>query len=178
MARSATVPRIAGLKGKERMIQETETADISSITEKWSKKRGNLIMVLHEIQNVYGHVPRSVALELARQMGVPLARIYEVLTFYHYFKLKPPGKFVISICMGTACYLKGALEIVREFEQRLGIVAGETTEDGMFHLQSVRCLGCCNLAPVAMINGRIYSRVHRDDVGRILAGYARSEEAV
>ncbi|MFC1600760.1 NAD(P)H-dependent oxidoreductase subunit E [Candidatus Sumerlaeota bacterium] len=160
------------------MIQETETADISSFIEKWSKKRGNLIMVLHEIQNAYGYVSRSVALELARQMGVPLARIYEVLTFYHYFKLRPPGKYVISICMGTACYLKGASDLVREFEQQLGVEEGETTEDGMFHLQSVRCLGCCNLAPVAMIKGRIYSRVHCDDVRRILAGYVRSEEAV
>ena len=154
----------------------TDSPDISAYIKKWSSKRGNLIMVLHEIQNSYGYVPRTISLELAREMKVPLARIYEVLTFYHYFKIEPPGKYVISVCMGTACYLKGAPDLVEEFEAQLGVVEGNTTQDGMFHLQSVRCLGCCGLAPVVMINGRIYSKVHRDDVRRILSDCHAFEE--
>ena len=160
------------------MSDITDAPDISAFMKRCRRKRGNLIMVLHEIQNAYGYVPRNIALELARQMNVPLARIYEVLTFYHYFKTEPPGKYVISICMGTACYLRGAAELLEEFGAQLGVEEGESTSDGMFHLQTVLCLGCCGLAPVVAINGEILSRVHRDDVRRILDSYATVKEAV
>lgn len=140
----------------------------STIAAKWRKKRGSLIMALHEIQGVKGFVPWEDAVELAEGMGVPLARIYEVLTFYNFFKLDAPGKAVISVCTGTACYLKGNDKVLEEFKKELGIGEGESTADKMFHLQSVRCVGCCGLAPVCVVNGKTYGRVSPGDVRNIL----------
>jgi len=99
--------------------QTVHTKSITEIASRWSSKQGSLIMVLHEIQNKYGYIPRDVAMELSRIIDVPLARIYEVITFYNYFKLQPPGKFNIAVCMGTACYLKGAPDILDEISERL-----------------------------------------------------------
>lgn len=151
------------------MPEQNLTADVSLAVKKWQKKRGALIMVLHDIQDRHGYVPRAVALELAQQMRVPLARIYEVLTFYNYFVLEPPAKFVISGCMGTACYLKGTPQVLEEFSKQLGIQVGETTSDGMFCLHTVRCVGCCGLAPVVMVNGKAHSKVTPRDVSNIIA---------
>lgn len=150
------------------MKMEEAAPDLTVVLKKWGSKRGNLIMILHEIQNHHGYVARSIALNVAREMNVPLARIYEVLTFYNYFKLDPPGRHVISVCKGTACYLKGAEDVVESMSERLHVCDGQTTDDGEFHLQTVRCLGCCGLAPVVMINGRIHSKVREYDVPRIL----------
>jgi NADH:ubiquinone oxidoreductase subunit E len=155
--------------------QTFDIKDISHLTEKWRGKQGNLIMILHEIQNKYGYVPRPVALTLSEHLGIPLARIYEVITFYNYFKLKPPGKFTISVCMGTACYLKGAPEILSEIKSVLTIEEGETTADGLFNLAPVRCLGCCSLAPVISINKTIHGRVKRKDIVDILNQYKIDE---
>ena len=154
------------------MTEPTFSADeVTAITEKWRGKQGNLIMILHEIQNKYGYVPRPLALSLATALDVPLARIYEVITFYNYFKLEPPGKYTISVCLGTACYLKGAPEVLAEIKSILNIEEGETTSDGLFHLAPVRCLGCCSLAPVISIDSTIYGRVKRKDVVDILRKY-------
>ena len=147
------------------------TTNLEKIAAKWSKKKGSLIMILHEIQGKYGYIPRQVAMDLSRVIDVPLARIYEVLTFYNYFKLKPPGKFNIAVCMGTACYLKGAPDILDEIEDRLNITIGETTKDGLFHLEAVRCLGCCGLAPVMTVNGEIHGKVKKGQVIEILSRY-------
>ena len=143
-------------------------SSLSVTLKKWSKARGNLIMVLHELQNHHGYVPRNMALEVGKALDIPLARIYEVLTFYNYFKLESPGKYVVSVCTGTACHLKGAGELVKEFKTLLGVKEGETTGDGMFHLQSVRCLGCCGLAPVVTVNEQVYGKVSAGDCENIL----------
>lgn len=140
----------------------------SQVAAKWRKKRGSLIMALHEIQGIKGYVPWEDAVEIAVGMGIPLARIYEVLTFYNFFKLEAPGKAVISVCTGTACYLKGNDKVLEEFKKELGIGEGESTEDRMFHLQCVRCVGCCGLAPVCVVNGKTYGRVTPTDVRGIL----------
>ena len=129
--------------------------EVKEIADSWKGKEGNLIMVLHQIQNRYGYVPREVSLVLSEILDVPLARIYEVITFYHFFRLTPPGKHTISVCMGTACYLKGGAEILTELEHLLCVKPGETTKDGQFHLEMVRCLGCCGLAPVLPIWGKV-----------------------
>lgn len=150
--------------------------DISEIASDWKGKEGNLIMILHRIQNKYGYVPRQVSLELSKHLDVPLARIYEVITFYHYFKLKPPGKHTISVCMGTACYLKGASAILNEFEKILGVVEGSSTEDGIFRLEVVRCLGCCGLAPVVKVDGKIYQGVKKNDVMDIISTFTKEEQ--
>ena len=157
------------------MSAEMMVPDISRTVKKWRKKRGSLIMALHEIQNRYGYVPRSVSIQLAQLMDVPLARIYEVITFYNYFNLEPPGKHNIAVCMGTACYLKGAPDVVKAFEKELDIVEGETTPDGMFHLESVRCVGCCGLAPVVVVDGETLSKVYPEDVKGIIAKFNEME---
>lgn len=150
--------------------------ELDSLAKKWKDKKGNLVMILHEIQNHYGYVPRDIAFELSRILDVPLARIYEVITFYNFFKLNPPGKHLISVCLGTACYLKGAPGILQEIKDFLHISEGQTTKDGMFYLQSVRCLGCCGLAPVMMIDDKTYGKVKRGDVIDILSKYSVAEE--
>lgn len=157
------------------MEQTVATRDIAALAEKWRGKKGSLIMVLHEIQNEFGYVPREVSLQLSHLLDVPLARIYEVITFYNYFKLDPPGKYTVAVCLGTACYLKGAPEIVDEIQSLLNIKEGETTTDGLFHLDVVRCLGCCGLAPVMKINGQIYGKVKRGEVMEILSKYKNED---
>ena len=154
------------------MVIETLGEDVRQVIERWKDKRGNLIMILHDIQDRYGYVPREASLEISRQMNQPLARIYEVLTFYNYFKLQPPGKCTISACLGTACYLKGAPTLIDEVRRLLHIEEGETTTDGLFHLQIVRCLGCCGLAPVITVGQKVYSAVKRGDISTIIAEHS------
>ena len=139
----------------------TEVSLASQVAAKWRKKRGSLIMALHEIQDVKGYVPWEDAYQIAEEMGIPLARIYEVLTFYNFFKLDAPGKAVISVCTGTACYLKGNDKVLEEFKKELNIGEGESTPDRMFHLH-------CGLAPVCVVNGKTYGRVTPNDVRNIL----------
>lgn len=151
--------------------------DIDRLIEKWKDRQGNLIMILHEIQNRYGYVPRGVSFELSRLLGVPMANIYEVLTFYNYFKTDPPGKHLISVCMGTACYLKGGMDILEELKSILNVEEGETSEDGVFQLQVVRCVGCCGLAPVVMIDETVHGGVKPADIPEILSRYSDSGAA-
>lgn len=150
--------------------------DIKRIADKWQGKEGSLIMILHELQNHFGYVPRAAALELSRAVAIPLARIYEVITFYNLFKLEEPGKHVISVCMGTACYLKGAPVLLKELKDVLGIEAGQTTADGTFQLEIVRCLGCCGLAPVMKIDDKIYGKVQKNQLIDILSEYTERKE--
>lgn len=142
---------------------------------KWASKPGNLIMILHELQTQFGYVSWEVAKEVAKKIDVPVARIYEVLTFYNYFKLEKPGDHVISVCTGTACHLKKADAILEEFRQKLGIKEGESTPDKKFHLQTVRCVGCCGLSPVAMIDDKVYSRLKSGDASRVIAEFEKQE---
>lgn len=157
------------------MDRDTASRIAETALEPWRDREGGLIMVLHHVQNHCGYVPRDVALEVARLLELPLARIYEVVTFYNYFKTEAPGKHVISICMGTACYLKGAPEILRAFQDALGIETGQSTPDRRFHLQVVRCLGCCGLAPVMTIGERVFGRVTPEQVKGIVAEYSQAE---
>ena len=135
----------------------------------WRDKPGNLIMVLHRVQEEYGYVPRDVALLLARELDVPLAKIYGVITFYHFFKLEKPGRNKISVCMGTACYLKGGEDLILELENLLGIGVNAVTEDGEFSVEAVRCVGCCGLAPVLTVNNEVYGKVTKAKLPEILA---------
>lgn len=159
------------------MHDEKLSDDIKNIVKKWEGKKGSLVMILHDIQNLYGYVPRQTSLQLSNYLDVPLARIYEVITFYHFFKLNPPGKNLIQVCMGTACYLKGASDLLRKLRDTLGVKEGESTKDGLFHLEVVRCLGCCGLAPVIKINDKVYSKVRKDQIDGILAWYRLKEVA-
>ncbi|MFA6357723.1 MAG: NAD(P)H-dependent oxidoreductase subunit E [Candidatus Omnitrophota bacterium] len=155
------------------MVEEKKSMpeEIADLVKKWQDKEGNLIMILHELQNYYGYVPRPAALELSRVLRTPLARIYEVITFYNFFKLEPPGKHIISLCLGTACYLKGSAILLNEIKSLLNVEEGQTTKDGLFQLDVVRCLGCCGLAPVIKIDDKIYGKVEKNQVMGILSGY-------
>jgi len=137
----------------------------------WKDKPGNLIMILHKAQEEYGFIPREVAFKLAEVLGVPLAKIYGVITFYHYFKLEKRGKNIIAVCMGTACYLKGGEDIVKELEVILGVSLNDMTPDGKFSIEAVRCLGCCGLAPVMSINGTVYGKLQKSQLPEILSKY-------
>ncbi|MFW5777076.1 MAG: NAD(P)H-dependent oxidoreductase subunit E [Spirochaetota bacterium] len=142
---------------------------ILDFIEEWREKPGNLIMILHRVQEEYGYIPREVALALAGEMGVPLAKIYGVITFYHFFKLQKPGRNKISVCMGTACYLKGGEDLIDELENLLGIGVNAVTDDGEFSVEAVRCVGCCGLAPVITINGEVYGKLTKAQLPEILA---------
>ena len=134
----------------------------------WKGKKGKEIMILHKVQEIYGFVPRAVAMEVSRLINLPLAKIYGIITFYHIFKLKKPGKYQISVCMGTACYLKGGNDIISELEDILGIGVNCVTGDGKFSIEVVRCVGCCGLAPVIIINGKTYGNLKKGDLPKIL----------
>ncbi len=144
---------------------------LMSFIEQWKEKPGNLIMILHRVQEEYGFIPRDVALELSRLLDVPLAKIYGVITFYHFFKLVKPGKHIIQVCMGTACYLKGGEDLVKEIERLLGLPVNGTTEDGEFSLEAVRCIGCCGLAPVMTVCGEVFGKVQKSELPGIIAKF-------
>lgn len=150
---------------------ETEkmlTPEIEAFIEKWREKPGNLIMVLHHVQEEFGYVPRQAAFEVADALDVPVAKIFGVITFYHFFKLTKPGKNRIAICMGTACYLKGSQDLIDECERKLGVGLNTVTEDGEFSVEAVRCIGCCGLAPVITVNGEVHGGVDTKQIVKII----------
>jgi NADH:ubiquinone oxidoreductase subunit E len=133
----------------------------------------NLIAILHKAQGLYGHLSREVMDEIALTMDVPTAHMWGVATFYHYFNLKPMGKHVISVCLGTACYVKGASDILDTIKRELKIGLGETTADMQFSLSETRCLGACGLAPVMMVDDKIYGELTPLKVSEIIADYRK-----
>lgn len=165
--------RIRRLQGK---LDTTIRRDVQTHVARWRDEEGNLIMILHAIQNQHGYVPREVAMELSRELGVKLARIYEVITFYHYFKLQPPGAHQVTVCNGTACYLKGAPDLLNEARARLGVSEGQTTADRQFHLDTVRCIGCCGMSPAVVVDGVTHGRVKTTDMAALIDGVRSKEE--
>ena len=145
--------------------------ELLSFIDEWKLKPGSLIMILHKTQEVFGYIPREAAYKLARLTGVPLARIYGVITFYHYFKTTKPGKHRISVCMGTACYLKGAQDLLDETRKILGIAPDEVTDDGLFSVDAVRCIGCCGLAPVLTVGTEAHGKLKKEMLTDIIALY-------
>jgi len=150
------------------MSENKLSAELISFIEEWKEKPGNLIMVLHKVQEHFGYLPREVAFEIAERLDVPVAKIYGVITFYHLFKLTKPGRNQIAVCMGTACYLKGGEDLILEFERLLGVGINTVTEDGEFSVEAVRCIGCCGLAPVMTVNGEVFGDVKTKDLKKIL----------
>jgi NADH-quinone oxidoreductase subunit E len=151
------------------------TAELQAFIAEWKHKPGSLIMVLHRVQQAFGYVPRSVAFEVAALLEVPLAKIYGVITFYNFFKLKQPGRNRIQVCLGTACYLRGGEDLIRALEDRLGVGINAVTPDGAFSFEAVRCLGCCGLAPVMVINGDVYGKVETKQLPGILEKYRAAD---
>lgn len=139
-------------------------AYIDSIEE----REGALISILHKSQELFGYLPQEVQLHIARKLDIPAAKVNGVVTFYSYFSEEPKGEHVVSLCMGTACFVRGAEDILQEFEGKLKIKAGETTPDGRFTLDVLRCVGACGLAPVVTIDGRVHGRVRKEQVADLL----------
>ena len=145
--------------------------ELTSFIEEWKTRPGNLIMVLHRVQEEFGYIPREAAIKVSRMLDAPLAKIYGVITFYHFFKLDKPGKYNIQICMGTACYLKGGEDLITELETLLGIGVNEVTDDGLFSIESVRCVGCCGLAPVMIVDGEVFGKVTKAELPEVIARF-------
>lgn len=134
---------------------------------------GALIEILHKAQNLFGYLPRDVQLFIARKLGIPGAEVYGVVSFYSYFTTKPRGKHTISCCMGTACYVRGADKIIERLKEKLNIESNEITEDGLFTLVDVRCIGACGLAPVVMVDDKVFGRVKEEDIDNIINTYRK-----
>jgi NADH-quinone oxidoreductase subunit E len=153
------------------MAQIEFSKELSAFIDEWKEKPGSLIMMLHRIQEEFSYIPREAAEKLSRIVGQPLAKIYGVITFYHFFKTTKPGKYRLAICLGTACYLKGSQDLIDEAQAILSIRGEEVTDDGLFSIDEVRCLGCCGLAPVLMIGNEVFSKVTKDHLPEIIAKY-------
>ncbi|MBM4102430.1 MAG: NADH-quinone oxidoreductase subunit NuoE [Planctomycetes bacterium] len=135
-----------------------------------------LIAVLHKAQELFGYLPVEVMDEVAQRMNIPTAHLWGVATFYHYFNLKPIGKYVISVCLGTACYVKGATEVLEAIKRELGVEIGQTTADNLFTLHEARCLGACGIAPVIMINDKIYGELDAKKVVALINQYRKTAQ--
>ena len=157
-------------------LQPEARKQIIDICNLYKDEATPLIMILEHIQKDFGYIPLEVQELVSEQTGYPVSEIYGVVTFYSFFSLTPKGKYIIGVCLGTACYVKGAQLVLDKFSELLGIKPGETTEDGLFTIDVLRCIGACALAPAVTINGRVFSQVKVDDVKGIIAEY-RAKEA-
>ena len=156
--------------------KDSKEQKLDEIIAKYKGTRDALIPVLHEAQEIYGYLPMSVQKKIAEGLGVSLAEVYGVVTFYAQFYLEPKGKYRINVCLGTACYVKGAGLILDKLSEVLKIKSGQCTKDGLFSLEACRCVGACGLAPVIMINDDVYGRLTPDDIPAIIQSY-RDKEA-
>ena len=148
-----------------------QEAQLMKVIEAHKGEEGALMPVMQEAQEIYGYLPIEVQQMIAKGLSVPVEKVYGVATFYSQFALTPKGKYKISVCLGTACYVKGAQDVLDRIEQILGIGADECTEDGKFSIEACRCIGACGLAPVMTINEDVYGRLEKTDVDDILKKY-------
>lgn len=162
VAKKQTVP-FRGTREQEEQLLE--------VIARLKDQKGALMPILQKAQDIYGYLPIEVQRTISDETKIPLEKIYGVVTFYSQFSLTPKGKYQISVCLGTACYVKGSGDIYNKLMEKLGIVGGECTPDGKFSLDACRCIGACGLAPVMTINGEVYGRLKVDDIEEILAKY-------
>ena len=148
-----------------------QKAKLDAVIAECKDDKSRLMHVMQEAQGIYGYLPREVQVMIAEGMDIPLEKVYGVATFYAQFTLSPKGEYDISVCLGTACYVKGAQPIIDKISEVLGIGPGECTPDGKFSLEECRCIGACGLAPVFTINGEVYGKITADDIPGILAKY-------
>ncbi len=158
-------------------ISENGRAEICAICEKYADETTPLMMILSDIQKKFGYIPLEAQEIVSEKIGISVAEIYGVVTFYSFFSLKPKGKYIIGCCLGTACYVKGAQQIIDKFSEILGIAPGETTADGMFTIDALRCIGACGIAPAVTINGKVYPKMTVDKVAEVVNEYRSKEEA-
>jgi len=160
---------MANLKINEQKVQQIE-----AICNEFNNEKGELINVLHKTQHLFGYLPAEVQEIIAKNLHCSVAHVYGVVTFYSFFTMIPKGEFPISICMGTACYVRGAEKVLDEFKRILEIPVGKTTPDGKFSLSCLRCVGACGLAPVVMVGEKVYGRVSPDGVKDIIKEYKQA----
>lgn len=156
-------------------LQEAAVKKINEICDRYVDERTPLMMILSDIQKEYGYIPLEVQEIVSERTGISVAEIYGVVTFYSFFSLKPKGKYVIGCCLGTACYVKGAQQIIDKFSELIGIKPGETSDDGLFTLDALRCIGACGIAPAVTINGKVYPKLTVDAVPKVVAEYRAME---
>ncbi|MGI6227475.1 MAG: NAD(P)H-dependent oxidoreductase subunit E [Peptococcales bacterium] len=149
---------------------------LDEIINKHKNHKGSLIPVLHEAQGVFGYLSEEVQIYIAEKLNLPLSEVYGVVSFYSLFTTEPRGKYVINVCLGTACYVKGSGRIMDNLKKELGVGIGETTSDGLFTLEGCRCIGACGLAPVLTVNEQVHGRLTEDDVPRLIRFYKLKEE--
>ena len=154
-------------------LQAAAEKQIIEIISRYKDEKTPLMMILSDIQKEFGYLPLEVQELISEQIGVPVAEIYGVVTFYSFFSLNPKGKYVIGVCLGTACYVKGSQQVIDKFSEIIGIKAGETSEDGLFTLDALRCIGACGIAPALTINGKVYPKVAVSDVPGIVEEYRK-----
>ncbi|MEA4891450.1 MAG: NADH-quinone oxidoreductase subunit NuoE [Peptococcaceae bacterium] len=152
-------------------VKDDRFIKIDQILDANGRDQSFLIQNLEQIQKALGYLPEDVQAYVAEALDIPLSKVYGVVTFYSLFSTEPIGKYKISVCLGTACYVKGSRDIMSEFEKQLNIKMGETTQDGRFTLEACRCLGACGLAPVLTVNGKVFGRLTTDDVAGIISQF-------
>lgn len=152
-------------------LSDSAVAQINEICARYVDEKTPLMMILSDIQKEYGYIPLEVQEIVSEKTGISVAEIYGVVTFYSFFSLKPKGKYIVGCCLGTACYVKGAQQIIDKFSEILGIAPGETTEDGLFTLDALRCIGACGIAPAVSINGEVRGKLSVSDVPGIIEDY-------
>lgn len=156
-------------------LQEAAVKRINEICDRYANEKTPLMMILSDIQKEYGYIPLEVQKIVSDRTGISVAEIYGVVTFYSFFSLNPKGKYVIGCCLGTACYVKGAQQVIDKFSEILGIKPGETTEDGLFTLDALRCIGACAISPAIKVNGKVYPKVSVSAVADIIEEYKSQE---
>lgn len=152
-------------------LSDIAVETIREVCKSFGNQEGELINVLHQVQGKLGYLPAEVQELIAQDLKMSVAKVYGVVTFYSYFTMIPKGEFPISICMGTACYVRGAEQVLSEFRRQLKVEVGQTTPDGKFSLSCLRCVGACGLAPVIMVGEKVYGRVSPQQVKQIIAEY-------
>ena len=152
-------------------LSESKIRTIKDICKSFDNNSGEVINVLHQVQGAFGYLPAEVQEVVAMELNMPVALVYGIVSFYSFFTMQPKGEHPISICLGTACYVRGAEKVLDEFKRQLNINVGETTKDGKFSLNCLRCVGACGLAPVVMVGDKVYGRLTPDNVKDIIAEY-------
>lgn len=156
-------------------LQSSAVAQITKIVERYKNEPTPLMMILEDVQREYGYIPLEVQELISDLTDIPVSEIYGVVTFYSFFSLTPKGKYVVGVCLGTACYVKGAQLVLDKFCEILKIKPGETTPDGLFTIDVLRCIGACAIAPAVSVNGKVYPQVKVDNVIKIINTYEHKE---
>ena len=157
-------------------MDEKLSKEMQELLKNYSQDKSNLIQILNEVQEKYGYIPKQAQIEISNYLNIPMAEIYGVITFYSRFTLEPKGKYSISVCLGTACFVKGSQALLDRLKERLKIDGGQTTPDGKFSIDATRCVGACGLAPVFTINNEVYGKATVKKLDEVLDEYMKKED--